>query len=100
MGSKGLRRKTRKILRKKPRDRGMQPLGKLLHKYNLHDKALIMIDPSIHAGMPHSRYHGKVGVVKGQRGRSYLIELKEGGKIRKLIVRPEHLRPYFDVNGD
>jgi large subunit ribosomal protein L21e len=97
MGSKGLRRKSRKVLRKNPRERGMQPLGRALHRYNDGDKVLIKIDPSVHKGMPHRRYHGKIGKVMEPRGRAYVIGLKDGGKNRVLIVRPEHLKPYYDL---
>ncbi len=92
--SKGYRRKSRSMLRKKARVRGLQPLGRLLHRYETGDRAVIKIDPSVHKGMPHHRYHGRVGVVSAQRGRAYVLDVQEGGKIRKLIVRPEHVTPY------
>ena len=100
MSSKGFRRKSRQILRKKPRDRGMQPLGRMLHKYNVGDKAVVKIDSSVHDGMPHTRYHGKVGIVAEQRGKAYIVEIAEGGKTRRLIIRPEHLVPYSDSGGE
>ena len=99
MKSKGFRRKSRQVLKKKPRERGMQPLGRILHKYNGGDKVVVKIDSGIHGGMPHSRYQGKVGVVTEQRGRAYIIEMIEMGKTRELIVRPEHLVPYSDIGG-
>ncbi len=100
MKSKGFRRKTRQVLKKKPREKGMQPLGRMLHKYNSGDKVVVKIDSSIHGGMPQARYYGKVGVVMEQRGRAYIIELVEQAKTRELIVRPEHLVPYSDVGGE
>jgi len=78
----------------------MQPLGRMLHRYNIGDKAVIKIDSSIHGGMPHTRYQGKVGVVAEQRGRAYIVEMEEGGKTRRLIIRPEHLVPYYDQGGE
>jgi large subunit ribosomal protein L21e len=92
--SKGFRRKSRSALRKKARTRGLQPLGRLLHTYETGEKAVITIDPSVHKGMPHRRYQGRVGVVSAQRGRAYVLDIQEGGKVRKLIVRPEHVTPY------
>ena len=74
----------------------MQPLGRLLHRYETGEKAVIKIDPSVHKGMPHRRYQGRVVVVSAQRGRAYVLEFSEGGKARKLIVRPEHITPYKD----
>ena len=77
----------------------MQPLGRILQEYNSGDKVVIKIDSSIHGGMPHSRYHGKVGIITEQRGRAYIVEMIEENKTRELIVRPEHLVPYHDIGG-
>jgi large subunit ribosomal protein L21e len=41
--------------------------------------------------MPHKRYHGKVGVVKERRGRSYMVSVSAGNKEKSVIARPEHL---------
>ncbi len=92
--SKGLRHKTRKVMRKHPRERGKLRLSRILRKYALGDRVVIKIDPAIHRGMPHRRYHGKVGVVVGMRGRAYIVEVPVGGETRTLIVRPEHLMPH------
>lgn len=92
--SKGFRRGARYILRKNPRKRGLQPIGGLLREYEIGEKVVIKIDSSVHKGMPHPRYHGKIGVVEERRGRAYVIKLVEGGKVRTIISRPEHLKPH------
>lgn len=92
--SKGFRRGAKHILRKKPRERGLQPIGALLREYNQGDKVAIKIDSSIHKGMPHPRYQGKIGVISEKRGRAYVINLMEGKKVRTLIARPEHIKPH------
>ncbi len=91
--SKGYRSRTRSLLRKRPRDRGKQPLGRLLIKYSGGQRVVIKIDPSVHKGMPHKRFHGKVGVVVEERGRAYVIAVREGGKVKKVIARSEHIMP-------
>ncbi|MCD6465164.1 50S ribosomal protein L21e [Candidatus Bathyarchaeota archaeon] len=93
--SHGLRRKTRALLRKKPRERGKSSLSRLLYEYRSGDKVVIDIDPSIHKGMPHRRYQGKVGVVIGKRGRAYEISVTQGKAVKEIIVRPEHLKPFM-----
>ena len=91
---KGFRHRTRKLLRKHIREKGgVPPLSLLMYKYKPGDKVYIIINPSIVKGMPHRRYHGKVGVVLGKRGRAYEVAVKVGSKLKKLFVRPEHLRP-------
>jgi large subunit ribosomal protein L21e len=89
--SKGYRSRTRTLFRKKTRERGKVGLSRLLKTYNPGDKVTIMIDSSVHKGMPHRRYHGRVGIVKARRGRSYIIEVAEGRQTRTLIARPEHI---------
>ena len=89
--SKGLRSKTRTLLKKEPRERGKTGLSKLLHEYQSGDKVLIKVDSGVHKGMPHRRYMGKIGTVINRRGGSYLIGVKQGEAIKEIIVRPEHL---------
>lgn len=90
----GIQRKTRQVFKKNPREKGMAPLGRLLREYKTGEKVVIKIDSSIHKGMPHKRYYGKVGVVKEERGRAYVVEIREDTKIKKIITRPEHIVPY------
>ncbi|MEM2897041.1 MAG: 50S ribosomal protein L21e, partial [Candidatus Bathyarchaeia archaeon] len=66
--------------------------SKLLRTYKDNDKVFIKIDSSVHNGMPHRRYHGKVGSIVGKRGRSYIVKVTSGDKIKTLLVRPEHLK--------
>ena len=93
--SKGFRSKTRSILKKKPREHGKLGLTRLIHDYKPGDKAVIMIDSSVHKGAPHRRYHGKIGVIKKRRGRAYIINLYQGKALKEIIVRPEHLKPHM-----
>ncbi|MBS7607987.1 MAG: 50S ribosomal protein L21e [Candidatus Bathyarchaeia archaeon] len=92
--SKGYRAKTRKLLRKKPRERGKIKISRLLRNYQPGDNVVIKIDPSVQKGMPHRRYHGRVGTVIGKRGRSYIVSVTQGGAVKEIVVRPEHLEPY------
>jgi len=89
--SKGIRSKSRHILRKKPRHRGMSPLTRALQQFEVGDSVNIIIDPAVHHGMPHIRFHGLTGKVQGMQGKSYLIDLRDGNKQKTLVVRPEHL---------
>lgn len=92
--SKGFRARTRRILKKKPREKGKIGLSKLLYHYQPGSFVVIKTEPSIHKGMPHRRYHGKVGTIIEKRGRSYVVSVKQGKAIKEIFVRPEHLEPY------
>jgi len=89
---KGLRKKSRKKLTKHPRTRGLQPITRSLQNFPMGGRVVILVDPSQVKGMPHPRFHGKTGVVVEKRGRAYVVEVREGGKFKKVIARPEHLR--------
>lgn len=91
--SHGYRRKTRALLKKNPRDRGKSSLSRILYEYKPGDKVIIDIDPSVHKGMPHRRYHGKVGVITARRGRAYEVSVTQGDTVKEIIVRPEHMKP-------
>jgi len=91
---RGYRHRTRKLLRKRVREKGAIPkLSVILREYKVGDKVTIKIDPSFHYAMPHRRFHGLTGTVIGKRGRAYLVEVYVGNKRKIVITTPEHLRP-------
>ncbi len=94
----GLRHRTRKVFSKSVRERGaVPPLSRILIEYMPGDRVYIVADPAVHKAMPHRRYHGKVGLVVGRRGRAYIVQLKVGSKTKTLFLLPEHIRPAFPV---
>ncbi|MGF3555301.1 MAG: 50S ribosomal protein L21e [Thermoplasmatota archaeon] len=68
--SKGIRSKSRKLLTKKPRQRGIHSITKALQQFDIGASVSIVIDP----------------------GSSYLVGIFDGKKHKTLIARPEHLR--------
>jgi large subunit ribosomal protein L21e len=80
-------------MRKHPRERGKIGLSRILRSYQSGDKVTIILEPSVHKGMPHRRYHGRIGVVEGKRGRSYVVNVDVGKQTKQIIARPEHLIP-------
>ncbi len=88
--SRGPRSNTRRKLRKTPSHR--VAITQYLRKFDKGEKVIIFPEPSSHKGMPFHRYKGKVGIITGKRGKSYLVEIKSGKKKKTLISRPEHLK--------
>ncbi|MBU4490902.1 MAG: 50S ribosomal protein L21e, partial [Euryarchaeota archaeon] len=39
------------------------------------------------------KFQGRTGKVKGQRGRAYIVEVRDGGLMKEVIALPEHLTP-------
>ncbi len=86
--SRGMRRKTRKKLR------GTEGniITKAMQRFSEGDIVCIDIDPRVQKGMPHPRFQGLTGRIKGAMGSSYMVEIRDGGKKKALIARPEHLK--------
>ncbi|MEM3356801.1 MAG: 50S ribosomal protein L21e [Candidatus Bathyarchaeia archaeon] len=93
-GSKGYHTGARGLLKKKPREKGKPKLSKLLTKYEPGSKVIIKMDSSVQKGMPHKRFHGKIGTVIERRGRGYVVSVPNGDAMKEIIVRSEHLEPY------
>jgi large subunit ribosomal protein L21e len=91
--SKGYRSRTRSLLRKNPRERGKIGLSRILRAYQIGDKVTILLEASVHKGMPHRRYHGRSGTVQEKRGKSYVVNVEIGKQTKQIIARPEHLTP-------
>jgi len=98
--AKGFRHKSRTLLTRNPRERGKTSLTKILRGYEIGEKVVVKIDPSVHKGMPHRRFHGRVGVIVTKRGRSYVVHVPQGDATKEIIVRPEHLAPYSSDVGN
>jgi large subunit ribosomal protein L21e len=88
----GPRKKTRYKFRKDQRRRGILPVTSLIQKFEIGQKVHVICEPSIQKGMPHPRFHGRTGTVVGQRGRAWLLEIRDGGKEKIVIARPQHLK--------
>ena len=89
--SKGFRRGTRSLLTSRKRSRG---LSRFMREYKVDDKVVIQIDPSQHKGMPHRRFHGRVGTINKVNIRSLVVTMLMGSKLKTVIARLEHVKPH------
>jgi large subunit ribosomal protein L21e len=42
-------------------------------------------------GLPHLRYSNRHGPIIEARGRSYVVEVRDGNRTKKIVVSPIHL---------
>ncbi len=91
--SHGYRSRTRGLMSKRIRQKGLSSPSKVLVDYEVGQRVDVVIDSGFHKGMPHKRYHGRTGVVTGLRGRAVVVDVGIGKATRTLIVRREHLQP-------
>ena len=68
-------------------------MSSILRDYSPNDRVVIKIDPAQVKGMPHRRFNGLVGVVKGVGRRVLTVEVPVGNKTKTVIARKEHVSP-------
>jgi large subunit ribosomal protein L21e len=90
--SKGFRSRSRGVLTKDVRERGMPPVTRYLQAFNVGDKVVVRLEASDPHGMPHPRYQGRTCTVVAKVGRAYRIDFLDGGKRKELIANPVHLQ--------
>jgi large subunit ribosomal protein L21e len=88
----GPRKKTRYKFKKELRRRGIPPVTAAIQKFEVGQKVHIVCEPSVHEGMPNRRFHGKTGTIVGQRGRAWLLQIRDGESVKTVIARPQHLK--------
>jgi large subunit ribosomal protein L21e len=86
-----MRKKSRGKLSRTVRARGKSSVVRAIQEFETGAMVHVIIDPSIHKGMPHPRFHGKTGEVVGTRGRAFVLKITDGDATKTLITLPEHL---------
>ncbi|MCK5039895.1 MAG: 50S ribosomal protein L21e [Candidatus Aenigmarchaeota archaeon] len=87
--SRGFKNKTRRLLRHKERT----TITQRMREFSVGDPVVIKINSSISKGCPHPRYYGVFGRVIEERGRAYVIAIKDKNKKKEIISAREHLIP-------
>ena len=88
--SHGPKRGTRKKLKKDIRTK--VTIRRFVQQFKEGEKVIIKPEPSVQKGVPHRRFIGKQGEIIGKRGKAYIIQVKDGGKLKQVISLPVHLR--------
>ena len=60
---------------------------RLLKQFNIGEKVILKMTPYSRSN-PHKRFAGKTGIVVEKRGEAYVVEVKDGKTMKKLIVEP------------
>ncbi len=88
----GFRRKTRSKLKKPVRSRGKITIKHYFQEFKVGEKVLLKAEPAVQKAMYFPRFHAKIGVVEGKRGKCYEVRIKDGHKKKLLVIHPVHLR--------
>ena len=66
-------------------------VAQFVRTFNLGDK--VVITPKAKwIGLPHLRYSNRHGIIIERRGKSYVVEVADYKKKKKIIVSPIHLK--------
>ena len=85
-------KKTRYKFKKDLRKRGLPPVSMVIQEFEVGQKVHVVVEPSVQKGMPHRRFHGRTGTIIGQRGRAWLLEIRDGDATKQVIARSQHLK--------
>jgi len=88
----GLRRKSRHKFTKERREKGKLSISRIMQKFDAGQRVHLTIEPSFHKGLYHSRFIGKTGTIKAERGKCYEVTIQDGGKEKVLLIHPVHLK--------
>ena len=92
----GVRARTRDLFSKPYKKHGATPFQRYFITYRKGDYVDIIVDGSIHKGMPHKFYHGKTGRVFNvtQHAVGVVVNKLVNGRIipKRIHVRIEHVR--------
>ena len=86
--SHGPRRRTREKFRKI----GRVAINKYFKEFKIGEQVVIDIESSSQEGMPFRRFQGLSGKIIEKRGKAYIVKIKDGGKTKQIIAKPEHLK--------
>jgi large subunit ribosomal protein L21e len=90
--SKGFRARTRGVLTKEARERGLPPVTRYLQVFEVGDRVVVRLEAADPHGQPHPRYQGRTATVEARVGRAYRLVFWDGGKEKRLLANPVHLR--------
>ncbi len=80
-----------KRLRGKLRERGKIRLSEYFKELKVGDK--VTLTPSVNVPLNYDKsYRGLTGIVKGKQGKYYIVEVKKGNHIKKIITHAIHLK--------
>lgn len=67
-------------------------VNQLLQTFEANETVQVVINGTIHAGMPFRRFHGLTGKVMGNQGRAVKVKVNQGNQECVVIVNPIHLK--------
>ncbi|MFH1823590.1 MAG: 50S ribosomal protein L21e [archaeon] len=78
--------------RKRVRTKGKIPLSRYFQELKPGDTVALVRDLIDKKGLFPSRFHGLTGTVEKKIGRAYMVKFLNGKVLKRVIVKPLHLK--------
>ena len=75
--------------------KGKLAVSGFVRTFAVGENVLLSGKPAIMDGIYFRRFHGRIGKVVGTQGSCYKVNIRDGGKMKTLIVGPVHLKKAF-----
>ena len=79
------------VKRKSIRTRGKIQFSRYFQELEKGDFVSVTRERAVKSNVP-QRFQGRTGVVEGQRGKAYLVKIKDQNKEKKFLIEPIHLK--------
>ena len=66
-------------------------INDFVRTFKVGDRVVLDIQP-YYKSLPHPKFNGRVGVVEAQRGKAYVVRIRDGDAEKRLICLPIHLK--------
>jgi len=86
--SKGPQRRTRNLFRGPRR----LTVNDRMREFIVGEKVGIKINSAIQSARPFRRFQGRTGTIAERRGNSYVVDIVDGSKAKKINTTAEHLK--------
>ena len=90
--SHGYQSGCRRMLTRKPRNKGKVSIVKQLKSFKIGDNVLVKVEPMIKENLIHKRFMNKSGVIIEKRGKAYRVRINDLNKKKDVLVMPVHLK--------
>jgi ribosomal protein L21E len=85
------------LLNKKVREKGKIKLNRYFQKFEKGDKVAVVIESSLNFSFP-IRLQGRTGEIEDQRGKAYIVKIKDQNLEKRFIIEPVHLKKLKQTN--
>lgn len=77
--------------RKPIRTRGKLRFSRYFQKLEKGDSVAVIKEPAVKSSFP-ARLQGKTGLIESERGKAYMVKIKDCNKEKRFLIEPIHLR--------